>query len=181
MSRSRIPFATIRSLAVGLLFTRERAQRAGVRLFSGCLYGRDRPGPTAGEHPHHKSDAGGSAFRGSGYLNSFIYGPTVVYGTGWYYDPWWGGFYYPRPWTWGFSMWYDPWYGWTFGYDFGLDWFNFGLGRDFWFGRWWGPWIYRPPYVWHHFRGHGLYEHDVRRIRMADHQVNLYASRQDIM
>jgi hypothetical protein len=116
-----------------------------------------------------------------GYLNSFIYGPTVVYGTGFYYNPWWGGFYYPRPWTWGFNMWYDPWYGWTFGYDFALDWFNFGLGWDFWFGGWWGPWIYRPPYVWHHFRGHGLYEHDVRRIRMADHQVNLYSSRRDIV
>ena len=116
-----------------------------------------------------------------GYLNSFISGPTVVYGTGFYYDPWWAGFYYPRPWTWGFNMWYDPWYGWTFGYDFGLDWFNFGLGWNFWYGGWWGPWIYRPPYVWHHFRGHGLYERDVRRIRMADHQVDLYSSRQDVM
>lgn len=115
-----------------------------------------------------------------GYLNSFIYGPTVVYGTGFYYNPWWGGAYYPRPWTWGFNMWYDPWYGWTLGYDFAPDWFNFGLGRDFWFGGWWGPWIYRPPYVWHPLRGHGLYEHDVRRILVADHQVNLYSSRRDI-
>lgn len=116
-----------------------------------------------------------------GYLNSFIYGPTVVYGTGYYYAPWWGGSYYPRPWTWGFNMWYDPWYGWTFGYGFALGWFNYGLGWNFWSGGWWGPWIYRPPYVWHHFRGHGLYEHDVRRIRMADHQVNLYSSRRDII
>lgn len=116
-----------------------------------------------------------------GYLNNFICGSTVVYGTGFYYNPWWDGLYYPRPWTWGFNMWYDPWYGWTFGYDFGPDWFNFGLGQGFWPGGWWGPWIYRPPYVWHHFRGHGLYEYDVRRIRMADHQVNLYSSRPDIM
>ncbi len=34
----------------------------------------------------------------SGYLNNFIYGPTVVYGTGFYYNPWIGNYYYPRTW-----------------------------------------------------------------------------------
>ncbi len=28
-----------------------------------------------------------------GYLNNYIYGPTVVYGTGYYYNPWFNGFY----------------------------------------------------------------------------------------
>jgi len=27
-----------------------------------------------------------------GYLNSFVYGPTVVYGTGFYYQPWYGAY-----------------------------------------------------------------------------------------
>ena len=39
-----------------------------------------------------------------GYLNSFVYGPTVVYGTGFYYAPWYGAYYYPRPWSWGFNF-----------------------------------------------------------------------------
>jgi hypothetical protein len=95
-----------------------------------------------------------------GYLNNYVDGPTVVYGTGFYYEPWWGTFYYPRPWTWGFNMWYNPWYGWCFGYDFGLNWLNADVawGYNFWIGGWWGPRIYRPAYIRHHFRGHGLYD-----------------------
>lgn len=118
-----------------------------------------------------------------GYLNSFIYGPTVVYGTGFYYEPWWGSFYYPRPWTWGFNMWYNPWYGWCFGYDLGLDWFNLGIGGGWglWTGGWWGPRIYRPSYVWHHFRGHGFYERDIRRVENIDHNNNLYRSRPSVV
>lgn len=118
-----------------------------------------------------------------GYLDNFVYGPTVVYGTGFYYQPWWGTFYYPRPWTWGFNMWYNPWYGWCFGYDLGLDWFNAGIGWGwgFWASGWWGPRIYRPPYVWHHFRGHGLYERDIRRVENINHNDNIYRFRRDVV
>jgi hypothetical protein len=94
----------------------------------------------------------------SGYLNSFVDGPTLVYGTGFYYGGWWGNFYYPRPWTWGFGMCYNPWTGWGFGAGFGYDWFDdwwfwdigFGWG-GWWGGGWWGgAAFYRPVYRdWH--------------------------------
>jgi hypothetical protein len=86
-----------------------------------------------------------------GYLNTYIYGPTVVYGTGFYYSPWYGNYYYPRPYTWGFNMAYNPWYGWSLGYGYGYGWFNVGFGVSIWGGwrgGWWGPSIYHPPYRW---------------------------------
>jgi hypothetical protein len=95
-----------------------------------------------------------------GYLNAFIYGPTVVYGTGFYYRPWRGSRYYPRPYTWGFSMRYNPWSGWGMGYDFSYDWFNIGFGFniwDDWCGGWWGPSMYHPAYSWGGARGYGYY------------------------
>ncbi len=83
-----------------------------------------------------------------GYLNSYIYGPTVVYGTGFYYDPWFGSYYYPRPWSWGFNFGYNPWFGWSFGFGYSYGWFNTGFGYHWggWHGGWWGPSIYHPAY-----------------------------------
>jgi hypothetical protein len=78
------------------------------------------------------------------YLGSYAWGGTVVYGTGWAYRPWWGAFYYPRPWTWGFHPFYRPWVGWGWGgwgYWGGLR-YGVGLG---WGARWCGPGgFYRP-------------------------------------
>jgi len=101
----------------------------------------------------------------AGYLNNFIFGPTIVFGTGFYYRPWFGHYYYPRPWTWGFDVAYNPWYGWGFGAGFGFDWFNigFGIGWGGWYGGWWGPGFYAPVcwgygHGYHppHFYGHGI-------------------------
>lgn len=97
-----------------------------------------------------------------GYLNTFVYGPTVVYGTGYYYQPWYGRYYYPRPYTWGFNMQYNPWTGWGFGFNFNYGWFNFGIGNYSpwsYYGGWWGPAIYRPSYCWSPYRAgyHGGY------------------------
>jgi uncharacterized membrane protein YgcG len=95
-----------------------------------------------------------------GYLNTFIYGPTIVYGTGYYYRPWRGRYFYPRPYTWGFSMYYNPWFGWGFGYNYGYNWFNVGFGASawpYWRGGWWGPSIYRPPYRINPYRSYGYY------------------------
>ncbi|MFM9910668.1 MAG: hypothetical protein ACKVOW_15050, partial [Chitinophagaceae bacterium] len=50
-----------------------------------------------------------------GYLNNYICGPTIVYGTGYNYRPWHRRYYYPRPCTWGYNMRYSPWSGWGFG------------------------------------------------------------------
>jgi len=119
-----------------------------------------------------------------GYLNTFIYGPTVVYGTGFYYAPWRGHFFYPRPWTWGFNMWYNPWWGWTFGFDYGWDWFNWdmGFGWGFWFGGWWGPVIYRPPYFGHYFAPHGFYGRNsfAAGNRIYHNNNNIYRGRQGV-
>jgi len=86
-----------------------------------------------------------------GYLNSYVYGPTVVYGTGYYYNPWYGGYYYPHPWSWGFNFGYNPWYGWSFGFGYSWGWFNVGWGWGGWYGGWWGPSVYHPCYYygWH--------------------------------
>lgn len=96
-----------------------------------------------------------------GYLGSYVQGGTVIYGTGYYYNPWRGSFWYPRPYTWGFNMYYNPWYGWSFGTSWGYDWFYpswnyYGYYRPYSWG-WWGPYAYCPPVVhWHH---NGFYGH----------------------
>lgn len=89
-----------------------------------------------------------------GYLGSYVQGGTVIYGTGYYYDPWRGSFWYPRPYTWGFNMYYNPWYGWSFGSSWGYNWFYpswnyYGYYRPYSWG-WWGPYAYCPqPAHWH--------------------------------
>ena len=78
-----------------------------------------------------------------GYMGSYVYGPTVVYGTGYYYSPWYGPYYYPRPVTYGFSMHYNPWTGWSMGFSFSYGFFTFGISGG---GGYWGSPFYRPPY-----------------------------------
>jgi hypothetical protein len=122
-----------------------------------------------------------------GYLNSYVYGPTVVYGTGFYYQPWIGNYYYPRPWSWGFDMGYDPWYGWSFGLAYGFDWFNmgFGFGWGGWYGGWWGPSFYHPA-SWGYGRGdrpHGFYGRNVpiNRNVYIHSSNNIYRNRPGIV
>ncbi len=78
-----------------------------------------------------------------GYMGCYVYGSTVVYGTGYYYNPWYGPYYYPRPVTYGFSMHYNPWTGWSMGFHYSVGFFTFGV-----YGHpgYWGPPMYRPPY-----------------------------------
>jgi hypothetical protein len=98
-----------------------------------------------------------------GYLNTYVYGPTIVYGTGYYYRPWSRRHYYARPFTWGFSMNYTPWYGWGFGCGFGYNWFDIGFGYNSWwgsgyrYGGWWGPSVYRPAFCGAGYRNYGYY------------------------
>ncbi|MBL0057770.1 MAG: hypothetical protein IPP35_01270 [Elusimicrobia bacterium] len=49
-----------------------------------------------------------------GYMGCYVYGPTVVYGTGFYYPPYYGygGAYYGRPMTYGYHAYYNPATGW---------------------------------------------------------------------
>jgi hypothetical protein len=74
-----------------------------------------------------------------GYLWSFPYYGVPVYGTGWYYPPYWGRYYYPRPPTWGLHVGYNPWTGWNFGVSWSNGFFRVGIG---WGGGWGGG--YRP-------------------------------------
>lgn len=92
-----------------------------------------------------------------GYLGSYVQGGTVIYGTGYYYDPWRSSLWYPRPYTWGFNMYYNPWYGWGFGSSWGYDWFYprwnyYGYYNPHAWG-WWGPYAYCPG-SWNYY-GHG--------------------------
>lgn len=93
-----------------------------------------------------------------GYLGSYVQAGTVIYGTGYYYDPWRSAYWYPRPYTWGFNMHYNPWYGWGFGATWGYNWFYpawFHYNPYSW--GWWGPYSYCPPIAtWY---GHGHYWH----------------------
>jgi len=124
-----------------------------------------------------------------GYLNTFVSGPTVVYGTGWYYRPWWGHYYYPRPYTWGFSFHYNPWYGWSLGFGYSSGWFNYGWGAGCWggwSGGWWGPRMYHPPY--HCYSGYGYYGRGNYDRRYANYGYslnrnyngNMYGFRRDV-
>jgi hypothetical protein len=88
-----------------------------------------------------------------GYTGSYYSHGCVVYGTGWYYNPWYGPYYYPRSWTWGMRVHYNPWYGWSFGLTFSNGPFRFSFGwgggyggyyRPPYYGGWWGMGGYRP-------------------------------------
>lgn len=96
-----------------------------------------------------------------GYLNTFVCGPTIVYGTGYYYRPWYRHYYFPRPYTWGFNIRYNPWLGWGFGFNYYNGWFHasVGLGNPwgYGYGGWWGPRVYRPSYCYAPYRSYGGY------------------------
>jgi hypothetical protein len=76
-----------------------------------------------------------------GYTGCYVFGPTIVWGTGWYYPCWVGHACYPHPWTWGFCAHYNPWTaGWSFGASFGWGihpgWFGLSVGWGH--PGWWG-------------------------------------------
>jgi hypothetical protein len=73
-----------------------------------------------------------------GYTGSYVYGPTVVYGTGYDYPYWYGSNFYAPPYTYGFGADYDYYTG-SWGFGLGLyynnGWFADRHDRH----RWWGP------------------------------------------
>lgn len=86
-----------------------------------------------------------------GYLGSFYYGGVVVWGTGYYYRPWYERYYYPRPTTFGFRVAYNPFTGnWAFAAGWrspysGGGFFAVNFNRDFYRygGDYFGPGRYR--------------------------------------
>jgi hypothetical protein len=74
-----------------------------------------------------------------GYVGTYVYGGTIVYGTGYYYRPWYGSVYYVRPATWGVAVRYNPYtggWGVRVGYGGPVGWV--GVGGVGWVGgaRW---------------------------------------------
>ncbi len=96
-----------------------------------------------------------------GYTCSYVYGGVVVYGTGYYYQPWYGAYYYPRPVTWGFGVHYNPWTGWGFSVGVSYGWFSVRMGGGY---GYWGPRGYRGGYRHGYHRGyHHGYRHGYNR------------------
>ena len=82
----------------------------------------------------------------AGYTGCYVYGRTVVYGTGYNYHPWFKHKYYARPWTWGFNVHYDPWTGWSFGAGWGQSHGWFAHNSNDAHTGWWGSAEYHPVY-----------------------------------
>ena len=106
-----------------------------------------------------------------GYLGSYVYYDTIVYGTGWHYRPWVSPYYYyPRHSTWGFNVSYNPWSGW----NFGVSWYWGPVSFSYYTG---GYWHRRHP--WHHrYYGYwGPCGYRPRHYKRRGHGHNRYAGR----
>jgi hypothetical protein len=113
-----------------------------------------------------------------GYTGCYVYGPTVVYGTGYYYQPWYGAYYYPHPVTYGFSMHYNPYSGWSMGFHMNYGMFHMSFYGG---GGWYGCGGYYPPYAHHHHHGgyygpHGGHNRNTTIINNG----NIYGDRNGI-
>ena len=108
-----------------------------------------------------------------GYNWSFAYGGCVVYGTGYWYRPWYHNYYYPRPVTWGFGVHWNPYTGWGFSVGLSFGWVGWGFHP---YARWWGPRGYYPGYRHGYYRGyHRGYYNGYRRGAAAGY----YAGRRN--
>jgi hypothetical protein len=98
-----------------------------------------------------------------GYAGCYVYGGTIVYGTGYIYRGWYGPvYYYPRPVTYGFSMRYSPYYGWGCGFHAGVS------GPHGWFHMSWRSG------GWHHPPGHRRVSASSRRL-VGSRRVSAHA------
>lgn len=80
-----------------------------------------------------------------GYMWSYSYYGVPVYGTGWYYRPYWrGGYYYPRPPTWGLHVGYHNGSGWNYGVSWSRGFYSVGVS---WNAGYRGP--RHPPHCCH--------------------------------
>ncbi len=110
-----------------------------------------------------------------GYYGSYAYHGTVIYGTGYWYRPWYYTYYYPRPVTWGFGVHYNPWTGWGFSFGVSYGWISFGW-HPYYHG-WWGPCGYRYGYRHGYYRGYNnAYRHGYRHGYAAGRRAGYVAS-----
>lgn len=103
-----------------------------------------------------------------GYMWSYPYYGCPVYGTGWYYPPYWGAAYYPRPVTYGVHVSYNPYTGWGMGFSYSSGFMTAGVRFGGGYGGYYRPGYppggyYRPPCYYppggyrppHYAPGHG--------------------------
>ncbi|WP_066632067.1 hypothetical protein [Labilibacter marinus] len=105
-----------------------------------------------------------------GYYNSYYYGGVVVYGTGYYYQPWYGMYYYPRPVTYGYGVHYNPYTGWGFSVGVSYGWFTFGVSS--YHHSYWGPMGYRHGYRHGYHHGYHRGYHNGYRAGYARGKYN---------
>ncbi|UCD25550.1 MAG: carbohydrate-binding family V/XII [Gemmatimonadota bacterium] len=113
-----------------------------------------------------------------GYTYTYVYGGTIVYGTGWWYSPWYRVYYYPRAATWGWHVRWNPWYGWGFGFSYSTGPFTFHVGYGGWYrGGWWGPVGYRGYRYGYHRGWHAGYRAGARAGYRAGYRAGTASSR----
>lgn len=110
-----------------------------------------------------------------GYLGSYVYHGCIVYGTGYWYDPWYGYYYYPRPHTWGYGAHWNPYTGWGLCASISLQWIHFWFDRPCCWG-WWGPGGYVNGYRHGYYDGYyDGYHHGYHHGHHDGFQNGLYA------
>lgn len=126
-----------------------------------------------------------------GYVGSYVYRTTIVYGTGWYYRPWVSPYYYyPHQATWGFHITYNPWTGWGYGLSWGWGPFRVGYlsggywhHHHYWHHRHYGPWGvggYRPRPVHYGNRNVRINNININSPRVSVRDNNLYRDRNQL-
>jgi hypothetical protein len=96
-----------------------------------------------------------------GYLGSYVYHGCIVYGTGYWYDPWYDYYYYPRPCTWGFGAHWNPFTGWGFCFGLSYHWVHCcPYWRPWHHWGWWGPGGYVHGYRHGYYQGYHHGYHD---------------------
>jgi hypothetical protein len=100
-----------------------------------------------------------------GYMWSFPYYGVPIYGTGWYYPPYFvGPVYYPHAVTYGMAVAYSPYTGWGMGVAWGFGMFTVGvMWGSMWHGGYHGYYHggYYPPGGWHGGNNIGCYQCDI--------------------
>jgi hypothetical protein len=118
-----------------------------------------------------------------GYVGCYHYDGVVVYGTGFYYQPWIGHVYYPRPFTYGFDAHYDVYHN-HWGFSVGLA---FG-GGDAWVGYrdanyhhddWFGHGGYRPAVV-REDRSVNIYRTNITNVTINNNHTDVYRSQYNV-
>lgn len=110
-----------------------------------------------------------------GYTYSYVYGGVVVYGTGYWYQPWYGYYYYPRAVTWGYGVHYNPYTGWGFHVGFSYGWVRWGFHP--YHRHYWGARGYRHGYRHGYRRG---YHHGARAGYRAGYRAGQRNSNRNV-